>query len=158
MKLLLLALLLPAVAYADLVTHYPCTNSYPGGSPDVPAWVSVEGCNQDGCYITQGEVLNLVAAFAPQTTHHRLEFWVRVFLVGISLPIEQPPGLDDACPLINGGCPVVAGQGETTAEVDMLVDLPPNIPIAVTVRAEVSLRDLDDGSTVVCGGVDITAR
>uniref|UniRef100_A0A1B0DI24 MD-2-related lipid-recognition domain-containing protein n=1 Tax=Phlebotomus papatasi TaxID=29031 RepID=A0A1B0DI24_PHLPP len=135
MKLLLLVLLLPAIAYAGLVTHYPCTNSYSNGVPDVPAWVEVEGCDEFECIVHEGDILHLIAAFAPQSTHHRLEFWVRVFLVGVPLPIEQPPGLDDACPLINGGCPIVAGQGETTADVYMEVDLP-NIPIAVTVRAE----------------------
>lgn len=137
-------------------TFFTGTNGYSiFNRPPVPAWVEIEGCDMNSCSITQGETLNLRAAFAPTTTHHRLEFYVRVFFTLIQVPIDQPPGLDDACPLIDGGCPITAGQGETVAEVDMLVDIP-NVPVAVTVRAEVSLRDRDTGETVVCGGVAIS--
>lgn len=99
--------------------------------------------------------MNLRAAFAPTTSHENLEFFVRVSLQGIPLPIEQPPGLADACPHIQGGCPVVAGQGETIGEIDILVDFP-SVPIAVSVLAGVSLRDIDTGETVVCGAVEVT--
>ncbi|XP_055697257.1 uncharacterized protein LOC129798244 [Phlebotomus papatasi] len=156
MKLLLLALLLPALAHAGRVTVHVCTNGYSiFNRPPVPDWVEIEGCDMNECSIQQGDTLNLRAAFAPSTTHYNLEFYVRVFFTLIQVPIDQPPGLDDACPLIIGGCPIRGGEGERVAEVDMLVDIP-NVPVAVTVRAEVSLRDLDTGNTVVCGGVAIS--
>uniref|UniRef100_A0A7G3AQE3 Putative ml domain protein n=1 Tax=Lutzomyia longipalpis TaxID=7200 RepID=A0A7G3AQE3_LUTLO len=127
--------------------------SHPGNTPPTAAWVEVADCTGSTCNIVNGAATPLRAAFAPTTNHNSLGFYVRVFLLGISVPIEQPPGLDQACDLIQGGCPIVAGQGETIAS----MVFQQTSPLAgLTVRIEVDLRDHDTGESVVCAGVQVT--
>ncbi|GAB0087619.1 ML domain-containing protein [Sergentomyia squamirostris] len=155
LKLTLLALLaiFPAVIFAR-VNHFECVNSHSAANrPPAPAWVEVEGCSGATCNVPNGRPTVLSAAFAPITSHTALHFWVTVWLLGIPIPIDQPEGLDDACILIEGGCPVNAGQGETVAT----MNFQQTSPLAgLSVRIEVDLRDSNTQQSVVCGGVQVT--
>ncbi|XP_059610949.1 mite group 2 allergen Tyr p 2-like [Phlebotomus argentipes] len=153
-----IVLLLPfflASAFAGYVDHIRCTRTAPGtpGPGDPPTWVWVEGCEGDNCQVRNGTDAVVRAGFSPNEDHHNLRFHIIITLVGIPIPIEQPEIADQACLLLDGGCPLIGGAGERHFEYRFEVASP---IVGPRVLIELTLINSDTNQAIACAGVYVT--
>uniref|UniRef100_A0A7G3APS0 Putative ml domain protein n=1 Tax=Lutzomyia longipalpis TaxID=7200 RepID=A0A7G3APS0_LUTLO len=141
-----------ATAYGGIVNHVNCVHARPGPGP-APTWVYVDGCEGASCSVRNGTEAFVQAGFTPTYTHHSLRFHLGVYLLGISIPIEQPEAGENACLLLDGGCPLIAGAGERSFTYRFSISSP---IVGPTVLIELNLIDSDTEESVACAGVSVT--
>lgn len=114
----------------------------------------MEGCEGAGpCHVRNGTWASVEAGFSPTDTHHELMFRIGIWLLGIPIPIEQPELADQACLILHGGCPLVAGEGERSFGYSFEIISP---IVGPTVLIELNLIDSNTQQSVSCGGVQVT--
>ncbi|GAB0087618.1 ML domain-containing protein [Sergentomyia squamirostris] len=148
---LLPVFLFAAVAIAQTVDHRQCVHATPGPGP-VPTRVYVDGCAGATCTVRNGTTASVRAILEPTDTHHALRFHLGVFLLGIPLPIEQPEAGENACLLLDGGCPLVAGEGERSFTYEFVIVSP---IVGPTVLIELNLINSQTNQSAACAGVQV---
>lgn len=93
---------------ADEITITPCRN---GGN--MPNFVSVEGCNQEGCTIWDGVPVVVTGQLNTTTISEVLTVRLVAAITEDEtddMVMDLPEEVSDGCRMVPSGCPLVAGQ------------------------------------------------
>lgn len=102
-----------------------------GGLP-MPEWVESTMCTADLCRLPRGQYWLGTAHFIAPGVFNTLHVDITVTFLGITIPVDIPPGYENACNFLAPGqsCPTVQGTAYTwyiTAPID------PTFPLGVEV-------------------------
>uniref|UniRef100_A0A182M268 MD-2-related lipid-recognition domain-containing protein n=1 Tax=Anopheles culicifacies TaxID=139723 RepID=A0A182M268_9DIPT len=121
-----------------------------GSDGPVPTSVEVSGCSAEPCVVTRGQDIHAMIGFRTDRPLEALTAEVSGSVIGISVPIDLPGDLANACnSLVGSSCPVPAG-------VDVMYEL--QVPVlssypAISAVVEWKLLDQDE-NVVTCFRVD----
>lgn len=133
-KIILAAVLVPALVRPDSVPFRPC----PNGAP-TPASLEIQGCSALPCIMRRNQSINVEARgiVSPVSTNN-VEAFINVFLAGLDLGFPIPSEIADACVAGIQSCPLVEGQPFDYTFNSPITEVP---IVGVPVEIRVGLRD-----------------
>lgn len=125
----------------------------PGGHR-LPQTITIDGCAQTPCDVTQGTDVLKIADFSHPTTASSLRPQVFATALGTTIEYVLPPNQREACDhLSTGSCPLAPNEAATYRFVFPITSIYPPIPVSV----ELTLRD-QASNVVFCAIIDIHVR